>query len=46
VILQIFEEIKQTAKKDAADIIAARHTIERSIVRLATLNIKSSRSAN
>ncbi len=38
--LQIFEDIKKDSKKDAADIISARYTVERSIVRLAALNIK------
>jgi GntR family transcriptional repressor for pyruvate dehydrogenase complex len=38
--LQIFEDIKKSSKKDAADIISARYTVERSIVRLAALNIK------
>lgn len=38
--LEIFQNIKKYSKQDAADIIAARYTVERSIVRLATLNIK------
>ena len=38
--LQIFEDIKKDSKQDAADIISARYTVERSIVRLAALNIK------
>jgi GntR family transcriptional repressor for pyruvate dehydrogenase complex len=39
-ILQTFEDIKKTSKKDAADIIVTRYTVERSIVRLAALSIK------
>ena len=31
-ILQTFKDIKETSKKDAADIITTRYTIERSIV--------------
>ena len=39
-LLQTFENIRKTLKNDAADIIAARYTVERSIVRLAALNIR------
>ena len=38
-LLQAFENMEKTLRKDAADIIAARYTVERSIVRLAALNI-------